>query len=142
MSLPIDYVQLLSEVKGRIQAAQTRAVLAVNAELVHLYWQVGGLLDQRQQQAGWGAAVIPRLAQDLANALPELKGFSTRNLDRMVAFARAYPRPLEFAPQAVAKLPGAHVAHHASPTVCCVVYGTLPRCGPRVISPSRWPTWR
>ena len=108
MSLPIDYVQLLAEVKGRIQAAQTRAVLAVNAELVHLYWQVGGLLDQRQQQAGWGAAVIPRLAQDLANALPELKGFSTRNLDRMVAFARAYPRPLEFAPQAVAKLPGAH----------------------------------
>lgn len=105
MSLPADYVQLLAEVKQRIQAAQARAVLAVNAELVRLYWQVGGLLAQRQQQAGWGAAVIPRLAQDLANLLPELKGFSTRNLDRMVAFARAYPQPADYSPQLVAKLP-------------------------------------
>lgn len=115
MSLPADYLQLLAEVKGRIQTAQTRAVLAVNAELVLLYWQVGCLLDRRQQQAGWGAAVIPRLAQDLANALPELKGFSTRNLDRMVAFARAYPRPAEFSPQAVARLPASAPAVELSP---------------------------
>ena len=100
-----DYARLLAEVRQRIQVAQTRAVLAVNAELVRLYWQIGSLLDQRQQQEGWGAAVIPRLAQDLTNALPELKGFSSRNLDRMVAFARAYPQPADFSPQAVAKVP-------------------------------------
>ncbi|ASM78618.1 hypothetical protein VITFI_CDS2841 [Vitreoscilla filiformis] len=102
---PTDYAHLLAEVRQHIQHAQTRAVLAVNAEMVRLYWQVGQLLHARQAQQGWGAAVIPRLAQDLTNALPELKGFSSRNLDRMVAFARAYPEPADFSPQAVAKTP-------------------------------------
>ena len=77
----------------------------VNGELIRLYWQIGGLLDARQAQEGWGAGVIPRLARDIRNELPEVKGFSERNIDRMLAFARAYPRPVEFSPQRVAKLP-------------------------------------
>ena len=97
------YAKLLADIKARIQAAQTRAVLAVNAELIRLYWGIGRLLDERQAAEGWGAGVIPRLANDLRNELPELKGFSSRNLDRMLAFARAYPEPGEFSPQAVAK---------------------------------------
>jgi predicted nuclease of restriction endonuclease-like (RecB) superfamily len=105
-SAVVFYADLLAAVQSRIQAAQGRAVLAVNAELVALYWQVGQLLDARQQEAGWGAAVIPRLSRDLANALPELKGFSPRNLDRMLAFARAYPDPGLFSPQAVTKAAG------------------------------------
>lgn len=58
---------------------------------------------QRQQQEGWSAGVIPRLALDLKNELPEVKGFSERNLGRMVAFFRAYPDPEQILPQAVAK---------------------------------------
>ncbi len=100
-----QYAKLLSDIKGRIQAAQTRAVLAVNAELTHLYWGIGRLLDERQAAEGWGAAVLPRLAGDLHNELPEIKGFSVRNLGRMLEFARAYPEPGEFSPQAVAKMP-------------------------------------
>lgn len=107
------YADLLAEVKNRIQTAQTRAVLAVNAELIRLYWQIGNLLLIRQADEGWGAGVIPRLARDLANALPELKGFSTRNLDRMVAFARAYPHPGKFSPQAVAKIMPSEKAQQA-----------------------------
>ena len=57
-----DFAALLSDVKGRIQSAQTRAVLAVNSELVRLYWDIGRIIDERQQREGWGAAVIPRLA--------------------------------------------------------------------------------
>lgn len=99
-----DYAGLLDTIKQSIQQAQQRAALAVNAELIKLYWQIGQLLLAKQVQQGWGAAVIPRLALDLKNALPELKGFSARNLDRMIAFARAYPQPADFSPQAVAKL--------------------------------------
>ena len=102
----ILYTKLLADIKSRIQAAQTRAVLAVNAEMIRLYWGIGRLLDERQTVEGWGAAVIPRLANDLRNELPEVKGFSARNLDRMLAFARAYPEPGEFSPQAVAKTLG------------------------------------
>ncbi len=94
---------LVREIKARIEQAQTRAAFAVNAELVRLYWDIGRLIDRRQQQEGWGAAVIPRLASELRNELPEEKGFSERNIGRMIAFYRAYPSPKEFLPQAVAK---------------------------------------
>jgi predicted nuclease of restriction endonuclease-like (RecB) superfamily len=101
------FAALVTEVKGRIQAAQTRAMLAVNAELVRLYWDIGRIIDERQQREGWGAAVIPRLASELRNELPELKGFSERNIKLMLAFYRAYPNPGEFVQRAVAALPGA-----------------------------------
>jgi predicted nuclease of restriction endonuclease-like (RecB) superfamily len=108
-----EYAGLLADIKTRIQAAQTRAVLAVNAELIHLYWEIGRLLDARQATEGWGAGVIPRLAQDIRNELPEVKGFSARNVDRMLAFARAYPEPADFSPQPVAKLPGTRSSSQA-----------------------------
>jgi len=98
---------LVAEVKGRIQTAQTRAVLAVNAELVRLYWDIGQIIHERQRHEGWGAGVIPRLARELQNKLSELKGFSERNIKRMQAFYRAYPNPGAIAPQAVAQFPAA-----------------------------------
>jgi hypothetical protein len=101
--IPADYAPLLAEIKARVRRAQTRAVLAVNAELIRLYWEIGGMIHQRQQQEGWGAAVIPRLARDLHNELPEEKGFSERNIKRMLAFHREYPQA-SFVPQAVAQL--------------------------------------
>ncbi len=98
------FAALLADVKDRIQSAQTRAMLAVNAELVRLYWDVGRLIDDRQRREGWGAAVIPRLAKALKNELPHVKGFSERNIDRMIAFHREYSNPADFSPQPVAKL--------------------------------------
>jgi hypothetical protein len=92
-SLAAGYAALLKEIKDRIGQAQARAVLSANAELVRLYWDVGSLIDGRQRQEGWGAAVIPRLARELKNELPEVKGFSERNIKRMLAFYRAYPGP-------------------------------------------------
>lgn len=107
--LPQNYAVLLSDIKHRVRHAQTRAVLAVNAELIRLYWEIGALIDRRQQQEGWGAGVIPRLARDLHNELPEEKGFSERNIKRMLAFYREYPH-LEFGPQAAAQMaPGTKV---------------------------------
>ncbi|MBX3427114.1 MAG: DUF1016 family protein [Pirellulales bacterium] len=101
----MGFAALLGDVKLRIQSAQTRAMTAVNAELVRLYWDIGRLIDERQQTEGWGASVIPRLAAELCNELPEVKGFSARNIGRMIAFFREYPDPALILPQAVAKLP-------------------------------------
>ncbi|MGL6076771.1 MAG: PDDEXK nuclease domain-containing protein [Fimbriiglobus sp.] len=103
------YAALLIDVKTRIQHAQTRAVLAVNAELVRLYWDIGRALDAKQAEEGWGAGVIPRLALDLKNELPEVKGFSERNIDSMVRFYRAYHDPAAISQQPVAKLGAAEV---------------------------------
>ena len=55
---PTDYAALLGDIKQRVRHAQTRAMLAVNAELIRLYWDIGALIHTRQQQEGWCAAVI------------------------------------------------------------------------------------
>ena len=72
---PVDYQLWLGDLKAQIQVAQQRAVLAVNQELLKLYWQIGNDILQRQQQQGWGSKVIDQLAKDLRVAFPELKGF-------------------------------------------------------------------
>jgi DUF1016 N-terminal domain len=98
------FTALLVEVKDRIQSAQMRAVLTVSAELVRLYWDIGRIIHERQQLEGWGAGVIPRLARALHNEMPELKGFSERNIGRMIAFYREYPTPSVILPQPAAKI--------------------------------------
>ena len=81
--------------------------LAVNRELILLYWQIGREIPLRQSQQGWGAKVIDRLSQDLQAKFPELKGLSGRNLKYMRAFVEAYPED-EFVQQAVAQIPWGH----------------------------------
>jgi len=101
--LPSDYPALLENIKQRIRNAQIRATLSANAELIHLYWDIGRIITERQQQVGWGAAVIPRLARDLRNEVPEVKGFSERNIGYMIRFYREYG-PRSILQQPAAKL--------------------------------------
>lgn len=105
--LPADYAVWLVELKARIHAAQQRATLAVNRELVALYWQIGRDILTRQSNEGWGAKVIERLALDLRNAFPDMKGFSRANLMYMRAFADAWP-DASIVQQAVGQLPWGH----------------------------------
>ncbi|MCO6466755.1 MAG: DUF1016 family protein [Bradyrhizobiaceae bacterium] len=104
---PEGYSDWLAELKTRIHTAQQRAALAVNRELVLLYWQIGRDILMRQAEQGWGAKVIERLSQDLRAAFPEMKGFSSRNLKYMRAFAQAWPEP-EFVQEVLAQLPWYH----------------------------------
>lgn len=105
--LPPGYADWLTELKSRIHNAQQRASLAVNRELVLLYWQIGRDILARQAQQGWGAKVIERLAQDLRTAFPDMKGFSRANLMYMRAFADAWPEGA-IVQQAVGQLPWGH----------------------------------
>ncbi|MFZ3047395.1 MAG: PDDEXK nuclease domain-containing protein [Desulfatirhabdiaceae bacterium] len=105
---PEGYADWLADLKTRIHSAQQRATLAVNRELVLLYWQIGRDILARQAEQGWGAKVIDRLAHDLRNAFPNMKGFSPRNLKYMRAVAEAWPEP-EFVQQAAAQLPWFHL---------------------------------
>jgi predicted nuclease of restriction endonuclease-like (RecB) superfamily len=104
---PEGYADWLADLKSRIHAAQQRATLAVNRELVLLYWQIGQDILQRQAAQGWGAKVIERLAQDLRAAFPDMKGFSRANLMYMRAFAQAWPDAV-IVQQAVGQLPWGH----------------------------------
>jgi len=84
--LPADYPAALSDLKQLIAKAQARAALAVTGELIGLYWRVGKTIVRRQAHAGWGTAVVERLAFDLREAFPGLEGFSPRNIWRMRQF--------------------------------------------------------
>lgn len=86
----MNYSALFNDILDRIRQGQTRAALSVNVEMLALYWDVGRMIAARQSEEGWGAAVIPRLAQDIRNDLVDVKGFSERNLRRMVSFYKEY----------------------------------------------------
>ena len=102
--VPDNYDNFLRSLKERIRTAQVRAALAVNKELVLLYWQIGKEILERQSQEGWGAKVISRLAKDLKTEFPEMKGFSSRNINYMRAFADTYPDE-QIVQQLVAQIP-------------------------------------
>ena len=101
------YQDWLNQLKTQIRSSQQRAILAVNRELVLLYWQIGQDILQRQTEQGWGAKVIDRLSKDLSAEFPEIKGFSTRNLKYMRKFAEAW-QDKQIVQQAVALLPWGH----------------------------------
>lgn len=85
------YAELLASIKDRIRSAQVRAAVAVNQELVLLYWGIGKEILARQQAEGWGKNIIGRLAKDLRAQFPAMDGLSPRNLGYMKAFAQAWP---------------------------------------------------
>ncbi len=108
--LPADYPAFLAALKTRIATARTRAALAVNSELIGLYWEIGREILERERHEGWGAKVIERLAADLRREFPDMRGLSLRNLRYMRAFARAWAAedPSAIVQQAVAQLPWGH----------------------------------
>ena len=99
-SITPDYRAFLREVKDRIQSARLQAGRAVNRELVMLYWDIGRGIVEKQRTAGWGDAVVERLAADLRAEFPGMRGFSADNVWRMGQFYTDHSSP-EFLAQAV-----------------------------------------
>jgi len=105
---PEGYADWLAELKTEIFQRRQRAALAVNAELIGLYARIGHDILERQQQLGWGAKVIDRLARDLKAHFPDMRGFSSRNLKYMAYFAEHCPTG-QFGQQLAAQLPWFHI---------------------------------
>jgi hypothetical protein len=110
IGLPQGYDVFLSALKQRIRTAQLRATLAVNRELLTLYWYIGKSIVERQKAEGWGNAVIDHLSNDLHRAFPGVAGFSRPNIYRMRAFYLAYTGPGAIVSQAARHSPGRNAA--------------------------------
>jgi predicted nuclease of restriction endonuclease-like (RecB) superfamily len=103
-TLPLpDYPAFLAALKERILSARTSAARAVNSELILLYWDIGRGIMEKQRTAGWGDAVVERLAADLRAGFPDMRGFSADNLWRMRQFFAEYSTP-GFLEQAVPEM--------------------------------------
>lgn len=102
-----DYYAFLQSIKQDIQTSRVKAALAVNKELILLYWRIGNEILNRKKEQGWGSEVVKALAQDLKHHFPEMKGFGERNLVYMQTFAASYS-DYEFTQQAAAQIPWFH----------------------------------
>ena len=74
--------------------AQQRAIYAANEEMLRMYWDIGGMLQQSQNAEGWGKKTLQRLSIDLKNYYSEIKGFSVRNMQCMIQFFNEYNEDL------------------------------------------------
>jgi hypothetical protein len=81
--MPHGYAQTLEELKNRIREERLRVVLSANAAMVLLYWDIGKVILDRQQEEGWGSKVIDRISADLQQAFPDMRGLSPRNFKYM-----------------------------------------------------------
>ncbi|MBS0615766.1 MAG: DUF1016 family protein [Verrucomicrobia bacterium] len=97
---PVKYAAFITSLKAKIRAAQIKGAIAVNKELIKLYWEIGKEIHEKQKQEAWGSKVLERTAKDLQKGFPGEEGFSRRNIFRMRAFYQAYAK----VPQLVAQL--------------------------------------
>ena len=107
-SIPVDYGATLKVIQQRVRQERARIVLAANAAVIQLYWDIGRMIVDRQHRAGWGAKVIDRLGRDLRKSFPDMQGFSSRNLQSMRSFAENFP-DFAIVKQLVSQLPWGHV---------------------------------
>ncbi len=105
-SLPSGYREFLDDLKTRIRTAQVKAALAVNSELIRLYWDIGGMIAERQKTEGWGKSVVERLAADIQHEFPGVAGFSVQNIWKMRAFYLAWTDQVRNLSQAVREMAG------------------------------------
>ena len=78
------------EVVNMIVKARNHAFRLVNAALIDMYWQIGAYISSKIARSEWGDGVVSQLAQHIAHTLPEVKGFSDKNLWRMKQFYETY----------------------------------------------------
>lgn len=97
LSSPYGYEGLLVEVSDLLERGRANAGRAVNAVMTSTYWQVGRrIVDQEQggtKRAGYGEAIIVRLAEDLTARFG--RGLSRSNLAQMRQFYLAYSKKIQ-----------------------------------------------
>lgn len=85
-----DYIDWIEDLKARIRSAQIKASIAVNEEMLMLYWEIGKSIVEKQNQFVWGSKIVAQMAKDLKRELPDTSGFSRTNLFAMRKFYLFY----------------------------------------------------
>ncbi len=74
-----------------IKQSRANALKTVNAELINLYWNVGMYINNKLKHADWGDKTVAELSAYIQHNNPELRGFNSRGLYRMIQFYESYP---------------------------------------------------
>ncbi len=100
-----DYIEWINSLKATIHGTRTRISLAVNSNILELYWNIGRDIYQKQQESNWGGKIIEQISVDLKHEFPDINGFSRRNIYAMRQWYLFYSQRFEFVPQVVAQIP-------------------------------------
>ncbi len=87
-----NYTKFITSLKTKIRSAQIKGAIAVNKELIKLYWDMGKDIVEKQEHEGWGSKVLERVAKDLQNEFPGVEGFSRSNIFYIRSFYLAYEK--------------------------------------------------
>lgn len=98
------FQEITDDIKNRILKTQLEIMADANNKLVHLYYNIGRILEENSR---WGNKFIDSIATELKLSFPTLKGFSIRNLKYMKTFYNEYKNDKVFV-QPVAQIPWKH----------------------------------
>jgi len=104
MSFKLDnnYRDWINELKTKVRSSQAKAALAVNTELIQLYWELGEMISKKLDESDWGDKVISNISNDLREEFPAMGGLSETNLKYCRLFFKFYS--FEISQQAVDQL--------------------------------------
>lgn len=99
-----SFQEITNNIKNMVTSTQLEIMIDANTRLVNLYYNIGKTISDNYE---WGNKFVDNLAMDLKLSFPNLKGFSSRNLNYMKAFYEEYKDDEEFL-HLGAKLPWKH----------------------------------
>lgn len=98
MRLDEEYRIWIQELGERYRTSQIKASIRVNNEMLMYYWSVGKDITERRAGSKWGNKFFQNMSMDLADMIPNAKGFSPTNLRYMMRFYELF-KDIEIIPQ-------------------------------------------
>ena len=86
----VEYSNDFENIIKIIERSKARAIRAVNAEMIEMYWQIGKYISEKADNDGWGKRVVRDFADFLKQEYPSSNGFSAQNIWRMKQFYETY----------------------------------------------------
>ncbi|MBD5454086.1 MAG: DUF1016 domain-containing protein, partial [Lachnospiraceae bacterium] len=81
-----EYRSWIQELGNRYKTSQIKASIRVNNEMLMYYWSVGKDITERRADSKWGNKFFHNMSMDMADMIPNAKGFSPTNLRYMMRF--------------------------------------------------------
>ena len=78
--LDVNFNKLIELIEQR----KNNAYIKINEELILMYLDVGKFLYKLQQKSNYGDKITTKAAEFMKNNYPNIKGFTKRNIERMI----------------------------------------------------------
>jgi len=85
-----QFKKWIAEIKVRVKRSQIKAAVQANSEMLHLYWDIGKDIVDKEAETEWGSGFYSSMSKALKTEFSEMSGFSVTNLKYMKRFYLFY----------------------------------------------------